>query len=115
MLYVPSILPFGLVSLLAFWWYKSSGAVLRQTFTETVHQMRNPLLALLGAIVFVNLMMMGGDQSAVSLIGRNLADATGNTWQFFSAYLGAVGSFFSGSNTISNLTFGGIQDSYNFV
>lgn len=111
LLYVPSLLPFGLISILAYWWYKTSPKVVGDMLRETVSQMRNPLLALLGALVFVNLMMMGGENSAVSLIGNNLADITGNTWQFFSAYLGAVGSFFSGSNTISNLTFGGIQDS----
>ena len=27
----------------------------------------------------------------------------------FSSYLGAVGAFFSGSNTVSNLTFGSVQ------
>ena len=111
LLYVPSLIPFGLISLIAFWWYKSSPKIIGDMFRETTQQMRNPLFALLGALVFVNLMMMGGDNSAVSLIGKNLANITGNTWQFFSAYLGAIGSFFSGSNTISNLTFGGIQDS----
>ena len=36
--------------------------------------MTNPLFALLGALIFVNLMMLGGEQSAVSLIGRHMAD-----------------------------------------
>jgi lactate permease len=35
----------------------------------------------------------------------------GRYWPYFAAYLGALGSFFSGSATISNLTFGGIQTS----
>jgi lactate permease len=35
----------------------------------------------------------------------------GENWAYFAAYLGALGAFFSGSATISNLTFGGIQDS----
>jgi len=34
-----------------------------------------------------------------------------NSWQYFAAYLGAIGAFFAGSCTISNLTFGPIQDS----
>ena len=38
-----------------------------------------------------------------------LAAGTGGLWIYFAAFLGALGSFFSGSNTISNLTFGGIQ------
>jgi len=31
--------------------------------------------------------------------------------EYFAAYLGAIGAFFAGSCTISNLTFGPIQDS----
>ncbi len=111
LLYVPSIIPFGVVSILSFWWYRSPRRKIAKVWKGTLHQMRDPLLALLGALVFVNLMMMGGEQSAVTLIGNHLAGITGNSWQFFSSFLGALGSFFSGSNTISNLTFGGIQDS----
>ena len=110
LLYVPSLLPFGLIALLAFLLSGSAGRI-RPVFKETVEQMHKPVIALLGALVFVNLMMMGDGGSAVTRIGQHLAATTGGAWQFFAAYLGAVGSFFSGSNTISNLTFAGIQDS----
>lgn len=68
-----------------------------------------PFVALLGALVMVKLMLLGGDDSMVQTIGRNFAAVTGSNWTYFSAYLGAIGSFFSGSNAVSNLTFGGIQ------
>jgi lactate permease len=45
------------------------------------------------------------------IIGRTLATATGKSWPFFAPQLGALGAFFSGSATVSNLTFAGIQDS----
>ena len=45
----------------------------------------------------------------VKIIGRTFAEVTGNNWTIFSSYLGAVGAFFSGSNTVSNLTFGSVQ------
>ncbi|ACR11716.1 L-lactate permease [Teredinibacter turnerae T7901] len=109
LLYVPSFIPFGVISLITLYLYRSGQG--RRVVTETLVQMQNPVLALLGALVFVNLMMMGGEQSAVALIGQSLAELTGAYWQFFAPFLGALGSFFSGSNTISNLTFGGIQDS----
>jgi len=35
----------------------------------------------------------------------------GKSWPFFAPVLGALGSFFSGSATVSNLTFSDIQDS----
>ena len=110
-LYVPSLLPFAFISLLTFLLYRKKANKVKTVFNETVHQMRGPTLALLGALVFVGLMMMGGENSAVTLIGKSMADVTGQSWQYFASYLGALGSFFSGSATISNLTFGGIQDS----
>ena len=111
LLYIPSIIPFGVVALLAFWINSGAKCSIKKTSIETIDQMRRPMLALLGALVFVNLMMMGDGGSAVERIGAHLATVTGSSWQFFAAYLGALGSFFSGSNTISNLTFAGIQDS----
>ncbi len=73
--------------------------------------MINPILSLLGALVLVGLLMAGDESSSAMILGRALATATGGSWQFFSTYLGAIGSFFAGSCTISNLTFGPIQDS----
>jgi lactate permease len=110
-LYVPSVIPFLLISYLTFAWFKSGKKIQKQVWSETLSQMQKPTLALLGALIFVNLMMMGKETSAVSQIGNSLADLTGSSWKYFASFLGAVGSFFSGSNTISNLTFGGIQDS----
>lgn len=77
---------------------------------DTLSQLKNPLIALLGALVFVKLLMLGTTNAPTLIIGNALSNSLGDLWQFFAAYLGALGSFFSGSNTISNLTFGGIQD-----
>lgn len=111
LLYVPGLIPFVLISLLTFGLYKKSRKEMKETGRETLDQLRNPFAALLGALVFVNLLMMGGEEAPTLIIGKALSGSLGRSWQFFAAYLGALGSFFSGSNTISNLTFGGIQDS----
>jgi lactate permease len=73
--------------------------------------MRNPVLSLLGALALVQLLMCDEEASSVMIIGGTLAAVTGDWWNYVAAYLGAIGSFFSGSCTISNLTFGPIQDS----
>lgn len=83
---------------------------IKKVWRESVARMRHPLPALLGALVFVRLMIVGGESSPVMLIGSTLAEATGPWWPYLAAYLGALGSFFAGSCTISNLTFGPIQD-----
>lgn len=110
LLYVPGVIPFVLISLLSFVLLKSNGHVCLQTVRQTWDQMLKPTVALMASLVFVSLMMMGGEQSYAFVIGNALAKVFGGNWSFAASYLGALGSFFSGSNTISNLTFGAIQD-----
>ena len=108
-LYVPALVPFFFISLISFAIYRLSKPVRRQIATESYDRIKKPILALLGALVMVKLMMLGGKQSSVMLIGSSFAAAIGEGWPFFASYLGALGTFFSGSATISNLTFGAIQ------
>lgn len=110
-LYVPSLIPFILISVVSWCVLAAPAGTARKVWRESGARMRHPIFALLGALVFVRLLMVGGDQSSVMLIGHSLATATGGWWQYLAAYLGALGSFFAGSCTISNLTFGPIQDS----
>jgi lactate permease len=110
-LYVPSLIPFVLISIVSLWVLKAPPGTARQVWNQTISRMANPVLALLGALVLVNLLMTGEESSSVMIAGRSLAAATGDWWQYFAAYLGAIGAFFAGSCTISNLTFGPIQDS----
>lgn len=109
-LYVPSVIPFMVVSLLTFWIFKTPAQGIREVGQDTLRRVLKPIGAFLGALVLVKLLMAGGDSSAASVLGRGLARAVGEGWQFAAVYLGALGSFFSGSNTVSNLTFGGIQN-----
>jgi lactate permease len=109
--YVPSIVPFFLTAGLALWLGRADRVLVRQTVGETVKKIAWPVLALFGALVFVKLLMVGGDRAATMILGQSLAGATGDAWPYFAPFLGALGSFFSGSTTISNLTFGPIQQS----
>jgi lactate permease len=110
-LYVPGIIPFILIAVITFFLFRTNRAGIRETMKETAERMEGPFKALLGALVFVNLIMLGGDRSPAMIIGSALAQGLGWGWEFFAPYLGALGSFFAGSNTVSNLTFGPIQDS----
>ena len=113
LLYVPSIIPFFLVSAIAFFIFRMNRQDAKDIWLQTYHRMYRPILALLGALVFVKLIMVGGEANppCTQIIGNAFAKAVGDKWTFFSSYLGAVGAFFAGSNTVSNMTFGGIQDS----
>ncbi len=111
LLYVPSLVPFFLVAGISVAVLGMSRKSTALAWSESWHRMKNPIMALMGALVFVKLLMMGGENSCVMLIGRSLASNVGGAWVWCAPYMGALGSFFSGSNTVSNLTFGGIQDS----
>lgn len=112
-LYIPFLIPFILVSFIAFCIFQVKGDIISQVCSESVSQIRNPTLALLGALVFVKLLMLGTPEIPANtmIIGSAFADVFGGAWSFLAVYLGALGAFFSGSNTVSNLTFGGIQAS----
>ncbi len=108
-LYVPSLIPFIVTVVFCIFAFRLSPSKGAAIFSSSFNQVKKPSLALFGALVMVKLMLTGGEQSMVITIGRNFAELTGANWTYFSAYLGAIGSFFSGSNAVSNLTFGAIQ------
>jgi lactate permease len=110
-LFVPALVPFVLVVLLSLPLLKLDFNALKTATVDTVGRLRGPSVTLVGALIMVQLMMLGGDRAQTMIIGRTFATATGNSWPFFAPVLGALGAFFAGSATVSNLTFAGIQDS----
>jgi lactate permease len=111
LLYVPSLVPFVFSSGLAFALFRSASHLWKDALRETVARVCTPVIALFGALIFVSLLMTGGEHSSTHILGYTLASTSGNAWKYLAPFLGAIGSFFSGSTTISNLTFGQIQAS----
>jgi lactate permease len=66
-------------------------------------------VANLGALMLVGLIRNGKGDSPAYYIGYFLSQWLQGGFLAISAFLGALGSFFSGSTTVSNLTFGDIQ------
>jgi lactate permease len=110
-LYVPALVPFVVVVLLSMPLLKIDFHALKKVVADTTKRLSGPSVTLVGALIMVQLMTLGGDQAQTKIIGRQFAAVMGKSWPFFAPVLGALGSFFSGSATLSNLTFAGIQDS----
>ncbi len=110
-LYIPAFVPFFLISAITFWIFRMPRATVTGIISNSYERMRAPIFALFGALTMVQLLMVGGDNSIVVLIGRTFAETAGGGWIHVASLLGAIGAFFSGSATVSNLTFGGIQNS----
>ncbi len=111
LLYAPAFIPFFLIVFALSGFYPSMKGGVWKMIGQTAKQMLVPFFALLGGVTMVKFMLLNGDNSMVSIIGMSLAAATGPFWGLFASYLGAIGAFFSGSATISNLIFGGVQQS----
>ena len=110
-LYVPALIPFVVVVLLSVPLLKIDFQALKKVVADTTKRLSGPSVTLVGALIMVQLMTLGGDQAQTMVIGRHFAAVMGKSWPFFAPLLGALGAFFSGSATVSNLTFAGIQDS----
>ena len=110
LLYTPFIIPFVLMSVITYIIYrKDASHTLGEIFGIVYNRVKNPAIALAGALTLVQLMITGDDASPAAIIGVTLSNALKGGWIAIAASIGALGSFFSGSTTVSNLTFGSVQ------
>jgi len=110
-LYIPGIIPFVAISLLTVAIIGKSKGKAGGVLLESAGRVKMAALALFGAMVLVKLLMEGGESSCAMKIGGAFASVAGSGWIYCAPFLGAMGSFFAGSSTVSNLTFAGIQHS----
>ena len=113
-LYLPGVIPFALVAVLTVFLHRMPGAKVRAAWVDSVKRMRDPAIALLFAVALVEIFK----QSAVNTLDYpsmplSMAQATaaiaGASWPFFAPFVGALGAFITGSNTVSNLLFSEFQ------
>jgi lactate permease len=110
-LFVPALIPFVVVVLLSVPLMRMNLHSLEKVVADTTNQLKAPTITLVGTLIMVQLMILGGDRAQTMIIGQTFAAITGGIWPFFAPVLGALGAFFAGSATVSNLTFANIQDS----
>lgn len=111
LLYVPSLLPFFLIGVLSLLVLGKPVSISVKALQDSWSRMTKPIIALSGALVLVKILMLSSFQrpSNTEIMGEYLGLHLGSIWRFAAVYLGGLGSFFSGSATVSNLTFGDIQ------
>ena len=110
-LFVPALIPFVIVVFLSVPLLGIDLRTLKNALADATNRLSGPSITLVGALIMVQLMTLGGDSAQTMIIGQTFANVTGRAWPFFAPVLGALGAFFAGSATVSNLTFAGIQDS----
>jgi len=110
----PGVLPFIFVALLCIPLFRMKGRQVGAAWSESVRRIKNPMIALLFAVPMVRIMMQSGNNPE-DIMGMPIAMATAmtntfqGTWPLVDAFVGALGSFMAGSNTVSNMLFSVFQ------
>jgi lactate permease len=109
-LYNPGIIPFLLISVVCIFLFGMSKAQVSVTLTNAYQKVKGPFIALIFAVPMVRLMMQSGNNPG-EIPGMPIAmalyasDVFSGIWPLISPLIGALGSFMSGSATVSNMLF----------
>jgi lactate permease len=112
-LYIPGVLPFILVALLCIPIYRMNRKQVRLAWAETFRRIKNPTIALLFAVPLVRVMMQsgaGGDLNSMPIaMAEGVIKIFKEAWPLVASFIGALGAFMAGSNTVSNMLFALLQ------
>jgi len=113
-LYNPGIIPFALVAVLTIFLHRMPAANVKKAWTDAFKRMKNPTIALIFAVALVQIFKNSAtnpmDYASMPLsMAEAVAAVAGGSWPFFAPFIGALGSFITGSNTVSDLLFAQFQ------
>ncbi|WP_306055963.1 L-lactate permease [Natronococcus wangiae] len=93
-----------------------TGRQVRDAWVEAGEKLVSPFIALVFVIAMVQVMLLSGDapgasfdRSMIELLAVTTANVVGPAYPFIAALIGGLGAAMAGSNTVSNITFGGFQ------
>lgn len=118
-LYLPGTIPFTLVALLTVLIHGMPGAKVKEAWTQAIVTMKNPTIALFAAVALVSIFRGSGIVDAALnpnnypsmplAMAKAVAGIAGNAWPMFTSFVGGLGAFITGSNTVSDLLFAEFQ------
>lgn len=105
---------FGLALITALLLFNVKRQTLGKAAASTWRKLRVAAVVLLFIIAMTQLLLLSGNNAAglpsmPEVLGQGLAATFDDTFVLVSAFVGALGSFMTGSATVSNLLFGGLQ------
>ncbi|PIE68879.1 MAG: lactate permease [Deltaproteobacteria bacterium] len=118
-LYLPGTIPFTLVALLTVAIHGMPGDKVKAAWGQAIATMKNPTIALFAAVALVSIFRGSGIADAALnpnnypsmplAMAKAVAALTGNAWPMFASFVGGLGAFITGSNTVSDLLFAEFQ------
>ena len=112
--YLPGTIPFMLVALITHGIHRMNAVQIRSAWTLTFRQLGGAAIALFSGVALVQLMLNSGNNGAgldsmLTEMAQGIAALAGNAYVFVAPFIGVLGSFMSGSNTVSNILFSSLQ------
>ncbi|MEW6625049.1 MAG: L-lactate permease [Bacillota bacterium] len=113
-LYLPGIIPFTLVAIVTMLVHKMTIKKVREAWVNTVYQLVPATIALIFAVAMVQIMVQSNIntnnmEGMMLTMSKAVAGIAGSSWPVFSPFVGILGAFMSGSNTVSNILFSQFQ------
>ncbi|MCI2425040.1 L-lactate permease [Candidatus Acetothermia bacterium] len=113
-LYLPGTIPFILVALVTIFLHRMSGQAAVSAWSKTCKQIGPAAIALIFAVAMVQVMIHSGynpysKESMILTMSGAAAVLFNDIWPLLAPLVGVLGSFISGSNTVSNILFGAFQ------
>jgi lactate permease len=107
---IPGIMPFLLIALVCIPLFKMSGKQVSVAWGEAVKRIKGPFIALIFAVPMVRIMMQTGTnpENYLSMpisMAKSMVQVFSSSWPLVDAFIGALGAFMAGSNTVSNMLF----------
>jgi lactate permease len=112
--YIPGVIPFLLVAVATQLAFKMSRDSVKLVWGKTFKQIFGAAVALFAGIALVQLMLHSGVNGAglkgmLTEMAEVVAALSGKWYPFFAPFIGVLGAFMSGSNTVSNILFASLQ------
>ncbi len=106
----PGIFPFLLVALFSMYLFGMTKNQVKTAWRESFERIKGPAIALIFAVPMVRLMMQSGNNpeglaSMPLMLASFISGISGTIWPLVSPFVGALGTFISGSNAVSNMLF----------
>jgi len=107
---IPGIMPFLLIALICIPMFKMNKKQVNIAWAETFKRIKKPFVALLFAIPLVRVMMYSGNNpndylSMPIAMAQSMTLVFNQAWPLIDTFVGALGAFIAGSNTVSNMLF----------
>ncbi len=110
--YLPGIVPFMLVALITIPMHKMSAKAVKAAWVDSLKQIASAAIAIAFGVALVQIMRNSATaemKGMMEIMAEFLANIAGKAYIAIAPFIGVLGAFISGSNTVSNIMFTNLQ------